>query len=69
MAALARRREQTVAEPSTRSAWTRRFQPAPEAPVPLVCFPHAGGAATYYHPLSQAMSPDVDMPAVQYPGQ
>ncbi|MFG1876160.1 thioesterase II family protein [Sphaerisporangium sp. NPDC049003] len=58
-----------MAEPSMRSAWIRRFHPAPEAPVRLVCFPHAGGAATYYHSLSQAMSPDADVLAIQYPGR
>ncbi|KOV51332.1 oleoyl-ACP hydrolase [Streptomyces sp. AS58] len=52
-----------------RSAWIRRFHPGPEAPVQLVCFPHAGGAATYYHRLSQAMSPDADVLAIQYPGR
>ncbi|MET8582267.1 alpha/beta fold hydrolase [Streptomyces collinus] len=52
-----------------RSAWIRRFHPAPEAGVRLVCFPHAGGAATYYHPLSRAMSPDADVLAIQYPGR
>ncbi|MET9447106.1 alpha/beta fold hydrolase [Streptomyces cinerochromogenes] len=58
-----------MAEPSMRSAWIRRFHPAPEAAVRLVCFPHAGGAATYYHPLSQAMSPHADVLAIQYPGR
>lgn len=52
-----------------RSAWIRRFHPAPNAPVRLVCFPHAGGAATYYYPFSQAMSPEADVLAIQYPGR
>jgi surfactin synthase thioesterase subunit len=50
-------------------AWIRRFHPAPEAPVRLVCFPHAGGSATFYFPVSRAMSPHVDVLSVQYPGR
>ncbi|MER6569566.1 alpha/beta fold hydrolase [Streptomyces sp. NPDC001093] len=47
----------------------RRFHPAPEAPHRLVCFPHAGGSASFYFPVSRAMSPGVDVLAVQYPGR
>ncbi|GAB2649147.1 alpha/beta fold hydrolase [Saccharopolyspora gloriosae] len=50
-------------------AWIRRFHPA-AAPGPrLVCFPHAGGAASYYFPMSKALAPDVEVLAVQYPGR
>ncbi len=52
-----------------RSPWIRNFTPAPAARVRLVCFPHAGGSASYYFPLSRALSPDVDVYAVQYPGR
>lgn len=49
--------------------WIRRFHPA-SAPAPrLVCFPHAGGAASYYFPVSKALAPDVEVLAVQYPGR
>lgn len=49
--------------------WFRRFHPAtPDAPR-LVCFPHAGGAASYFHPLSATLAPAVDVLAVQYPGR
>jgi surfactin synthase thioesterase subunit len=52
------------------SAWVRRFDPSP-APRRLVCFPHAGGAATAFAPLARAVSEraDVDVLAVQYPGR
>ncbi|MFE5772443.1 thioesterase II family protein [Streptomyces sp. NPDC056485] len=50
-------------------AWIRRFQPSPDAPHRLVCFPHAGGAATYWFPTAQALAPEVDVLAVQYPGR
>jgi pyochelin biosynthetic protein PchC len=51
------------------SDWIRRFHPAPAAASRLVCFPHAGGSATYYYPVSQALAPEVDVLAVQYPGR
>lgn len=49
--------------------WLRRFHPAEDAPVRLVCFPHAGGSASYYHPVSARFSPGVDVVALQYPGR
>jgi pyochelin biosynthetic protein PchC len=51
------------------SAWLRQFHSAPDAPTRLICFPHAGGAANYYFPVSKALVPAVDMLAVQYPGR
>lgn len=35
----------------------------------LVCFPHAGGSASYFFPLAAALSPEFDVYAVQYPGR
>lgn len=35
----------------------------------LVCFPHAGGSASFYFPVSAALSPGIDVLAVQYPGR
>ncbi|MFE1438668.1 thioesterase II family protein [Streptomyces sp. NPDC058739] len=58
-----------MAETSTGSAWIRRFHTAPDSPVRLVCFPYAGSGASYYHPLSRALAPDVQVLAVQYPGR
>lgn len=49
--------------------WIRSFRPAPEAPERLVCFPHAGGSASFYLPVATALSPRVDVVAVQYPGR
>ncbi|MDT8914438.1 alpha/beta fold hydrolase [Amycolatopsis sp. PS_44_ISF1] len=49
--------------------WIRRYHPAENAPVRLVCLPHAGGAASYFHPVSQALAPAADVLAVQYPGR
>lgn len=52
-------------------AWFRRFDPEPGTgtrPV-LVCFPHAGGAASVWRPLSAALRGRADVVAVQYPGR
>ncbi|MET7703686.1 MULTISPECIES: thioesterase II family protein [unclassified Streptomyces] len=51
------------------SAWIRRFHPAAHAAHRLVCFPHAGGAASFYFPVSRTLAPDVDVLAIQYPGR
>lgn len=49
--------------------WIRRFQPSPDAPVRLVCLPHAGGSASFYFPVARALAPDADVLTVQYPGR
>ncbi|OLZ59426.1 thioesterase [Streptomyces sp. IMTB 2501] len=51
------------------SLWIRRFHPAQGAPARLLCLPHAGGSAPFYFPVSQALSPGLDVLAVQYPGR
>ncbi|GGU47413.1 thioesterase [Streptomyces albospinus] len=35
----------------------------------LVCFPYAGGGASFYRPWRDVLPPDVDLLAVQYPGR
>ncbi|MFD0259737.1 thioesterase II family protein [Kitasatospora indigofera] len=49
--------------------WIRRFHPAPESRVKLVCLPHAGGSAGYYLPLSELLGPGIEVLAIQYPGR
>jgi surfactin synthase thioesterase subunit len=49
--------------------WIRRYNPAPEGRLNLVCFPHAGGSAPYYSPVSAALAPSYEVTAVQYPGR
>ncbi|CNE41348.1 putative thioesterase involved in non-ribosomal peptide biosynthesis [Mycobacterium tuberculosis] len=49
--------------------WIRRFHPAAEGAPRLVCLPHAGGSASFYFPVSKALSPRVEVLAVQYPGR
>ena len=51
------------------NAWIRRYHPSDASAGRLVCFPHAGGSASYYHPLSERFSPAVDVIALQYPGR
>ncbi|MFG2910080.1 thioesterase II family protein [Kitasatospora sp. NPDC048286] len=47
----------------------RRFSPRSRARVRLVCFPHAGGAATAYRLWALDAPWDVEVCAVQYPGR
>ncbi|WP_328455647.1 thioesterase II family protein [Amycolatopsis sp. NBC_00438] len=49
--------------------WIRRYHQAAEAGTRLVCFPHAGGSASYFHPVSARFAPDVDVVSLQYPGR
>ncbi|MGZ2360991.1 alpha/beta fold hydrolase [Streptomyces sp. 372A] len=48
--------------------WLRRYH-ATDARAELVCFPHAGGAAGFWRPLSDAVRHALDVRAVQYPGR
>ncbi|MEE3920940.1 alpha/beta fold hydrolase [Micromonospora sp. BRA006-A] len=47
----------------------RRFHPAPGGARRLVCLPHAGGSASFYFPVSRALSPAVEVLSIQYPGR
>ncbi|MBE4734231.1 MULTISPECIES: thioesterase II family protein [Streptomyces] len=55
--------------------WLRRFHPQDPAPrlgseaLRLICFPHAGGAASAFLPLARALAPAVEVVAAQYPGR
>ncbi|MGW4966235.1 thioesterase II family protein [Nonomuraea sp. NPDC004186] len=51
------------------ATWLRCLQPVPRPAVRLICFPHAGGVAGFYRPLSTALPPSVQVLAVQYPGR
>ncbi|MFF3707010.1 thioesterase II family protein [Streptomyces phaeochromogenes] len=57
----------TALEGST--TWIRRFHPAPGAGARVVCFPHAGGSASFYRPVSTALRPGIEVLTVQYPGR
>jgi surfactin synthase thioesterase subunit len=49
--------------------WCRRYRPARYAPARLVCLPHAGGSAPFFLPVSVALTPGIDVVAIQYPGR
>jgi pyochelin biosynthesis protein PchC len=49
--------------------WIRRFHRAAEGAPRLVCLPHAGGSASFYFPVSKALSPRIEVLTVQYPGR
>jgi surfactin synthase thioesterase subunit len=40
-----------------------------QSTVRLVCFPHAGGSASFYFPWARSLPADVEVLAVQYPGR
>ncbi|MFB9689479.1 thioesterase II family protein [Amycolatopsis plumensis] len=50
-------------------AWLRRYRAAPTAHVRLICFPHAGGSASYFMRVARQLPPKIDVLAVQYPGR
>lgn len=49
--------------------WFRLYSPNPTARFQFVCFPHAGGGASFYRRWAQALPPSVELLAVQYPGR
>ncbi|MFG1610661.1 thioesterase II family protein [Actinoplanes sp. NPDC049265] len=49
--------------------WLRRYRPSPAARTRLICFPHAGGSASFFVPWANRLSPTVEVLAVQYPGR
>ena len=49
--------------------WIHRFRKDAQASNRLVCFPHAGGSASFFFPMAQNLTPDTEVFAVQYPGR
>jgi surfactin synthase thioesterase subunit len=58
-----------VTTPVESGLWLRNYHEAVGARARLICFPHAGGSASYFFPVSAALSPEFDVLAVQYPGR
>jgi surfactin synthase thioesterase subunit len=52
-----------------RSSWLTFPQPRDGAAVQLLCFPHAGGGASLFHPLAALLPPSIGLAAVQLPGR
>lgn len=51
------------------ASWVRLYHPSPAPKARVVCFPHAGGSASFFHPVSSALRPDIEVLAIQYPGR
>ncbi|WP_371101095.1 thioesterase II family protein [Streptomyces sp. PU_AKi4] len=51
------------------SVWFRRYPTAGPVRLRLVCMPHAGGTATFFHPWDGAFGDGVEMLATRYPGR
>ncbi len=49
--------------------WLRNYRTGPRLASTLVCFPHAGGSASFFLPMSRALSDNLRVFAVQYPGR
>ncbi|WP_030266746.1 thioesterase II family protein [Streptomyces violens] len=52
-----------------RPTWIRTFHRSAAPARRLLCFPYAGGSASYYFPLSAVLCPAVQVLGVQYPGR
>lgn len=53
---------------STESTWFRRYRVArPRAR--LLCLPHAGGSASFFHSWGHALGADIEVLAARYPGR
>jgi pyochelin biosynthesis protein PchC len=48
--------------------WIRGYRRVPGG-VSLFCFPHAGGAASYFRGWPAGLAPGIEVLAVQYPGR
>ncbi|KJS57867.1 thioesterase II family protein [Streptomyces rubellomurinus] len=51
-----------------RDLWIRQFTPGRTSGPLLVCFPHAGGSATFFRPLALELA-SLEAVGVQYPGR
>ncbi|WP_330301248.1 thioesterase II family protein [Streptomyces sp. NBC_00503] len=53
----------------TDSIWLRRYPSAQAPRLRLLCLPHAGGSASFFHSWGHAFGDDVEVLAVRYPGR
>ncbi|GAA4186628.1 pyochelin biosynthesis editing thioesterase PchC [Streptosporangium oxazolinicum] len=59
----------TETVPADSRMWLRRQRTLAEPRLRLVCFPHAGGAPTFYRGWQDRLPADVELSAVCYPGR
>ncbi|MFD9257300.1 thioesterase II family protein [Streptomyces sp. NPDC059538] len=53
----------------TRGTWLRRLSRGAGPRARLVCFPHAGGTASFFRSWAPSVPSDVELHAVRYPGR
>lgn len=49
--------------------WFRCYDPRPEARVRLLCFPHAGGTATFFRKWALDLPREIELHAIELPGR
>lgn len=54
---------------ATDSVWIRRYASPLKPRIRLLCLPHAGGAASFFHSWAHAFGNDVEVLAACYPGR
>lgn len=59
----------SAADKGGTAAWLRRFHGEGPGDRRIVFFPHAGGSASYFFPLSRHLPSEAETFAVQYPGR
>lgn len=52
-----------------RARWLRWYRESPDPAARLVCFPHAGGGASYFRDWPRWLAPSVALAGVCYPGR
>ncbi|MFF9347259.1 thioesterase II family protein [Streptomyces sp. NPDC014734] len=58
-----------VPSSALRTPWLRTFQPVASPRARIVCFPHAGGTASFFRTWHPAMPEGWEVSAVRYPGR
>jgi medium-chain acyl-[acyl-carrier-protein] hydrolase len=56
-------------DPSVQDLWLPLRKSRPGARIRLFCFPYAGGAASAFRSWSDALAPDIEVCALEYPGR
>jgi pyochelin biosynthetic protein PchC len=51
------------------SQWVRVLKQRSNPHARLICFPHAGGGASFFHPWTKIAPDDMEIIAVRYPGR
>ncbi|MER6031534.1 alpha/beta fold hydrolase [Streptomyces sp. NPDC001851] len=62
-------RSQLVRDTGLHETWLRRPRPVTNPRARLICFPHAGGAASFFRDWPRWLPADVEVQAVCYPGR